>query len=486
MLFKLDLILIISEIYFLFAIVSLLIFSVILNKILFNINIINLVVFSAIVISISILLLNFNTFHNNSYIFNYMLQTNLIVNIFVYILLSSLIFYLFIFWGYIKQTIFYLSFEYIIIILLVTFGLIFVIKSNNLLILYISLELSSLGLYILASYNKYSNLSVEAGIKYFILGAIASGILLLGIILIYGFTGFLNYMDIAQLSIYILKNLNNIYTNGLFLGLSLVFIALLFKLTIAPFHIWAPDIYKGSPLISVVFFAILPKIAILALFINLFLLNLDIIYLEINLINYYFVIISWLVGSTLAIYQTNLKRLLAYSSIVHMGFLLLSLTLFSINSVIFYQLIYIILLLNIFVVLLNLKNSNLKEISTIYELINLYKLNPYIAVNLSFIFFSFAGIPPLLGFFGKFFILKLVFFNEGLFFVLFLGLFFSIISSFYYLRIIKLIFIEFNVKLINFLPINKLSAWLISFTLFINIFAITNLSFLDTFKHIYI
>jgi NADH-quinone oxidoreductase subunit N len=164
------------------------------------------------------------------------------------------------------------------------------------------------------------------------------------------------------------------------------------------------------------------------------------------------------VGSLLAIYQINLKRLLAYSSIVHMGFLILSLNLFSINGAILYQLIYILLTLNIFTLLLSLKKNKFNEISTIYDLINLYKLNPYVAINLGFIMFSFAGIPPLLGFFGKFYIFKMLFFNQGLFFILFLGLFFSIISSFYYLRIVKLIFIEFNIKYINYMPLNKLSA----------------------------
>jgi len=486
MIFKLDFILILSEIYFLFSTLNLLIFGVLLNKIFKKLNFLNILLLNALFIILFVLILNLNFFCTNTYIFNYLFTTNKIINFFVIIILISFIGYLLTYLSYIKQTFYYLSFEYIILLLLITFGLICVLKSYNLLAMYVSLELASLGLYILASYNRYSNQSIEAGLKYFILGAIASGILLFGIVLVYGFSGFLNYLDIAQLSFYIFKNNDNVYTNCLFLGLFLILISIFFKLSIAPFHIWVPDVYKGSPTISVMFFALLPKVSLLGLFINLFIINLDIIYLELNLIMYYFIILSWLIGSLLAIYQINLKRLLAYSSIVHMGFLLLSLNLFSINGAILYQLIYILLTLNIFTLLLSLKKNKFNEISTIYDLINLYKLNPYIAINLGFIMFSFAGIPPLLGFFGKFYIFKMLFFNEGLFFILFLGLFFSIISSFYYLRIVKLIFIEFNIKYINYTPLNKLSAWVISVTLFINLFIILNMSFFDNFKNIII
>ena len=350
-------------------------------------------------------------------------------------------------------------YEYILFILFAILGSFVLISSDNFLTAFIGLELQSLSLYLMAAFNTKNLKSNEAGIKYFSLGALSSGFLLFGISMIYYDTG----------SFY-MQNLNN-FTTISEIGLSLVLISLFFKVSAAPFHIWTPDVYEGSPTISTLFFASLPKFASL-----IFLFR---VYQELNIsgiqsLNYIFQIvcaISLLVGVYGAITQKVIKRLLAFSSINHIGFMLLGIMSYQFMSegtVFFYLIIYLITTFGIFAVLLNLRTVE-GEFTKISQLNGLRFTSNSKSISMLVFFFSLAGIPPFAGFFAKFFILSASI-TDGFFFLSIVAVLSSVIAAFYYLTIIKNMF--FNKSEIELLDDNNKigKAIFVSFGLIITLF----------------
>ena len=350
-------------------------------------------------------------------------------------------------------------YEYILFILFAILGSFVLISSDNFLTAFIGLELQSLSLYLMAAFNTKNLKSNEAGIKYFSLGALSSGFLLFGISMIYYDTG----------SFY-MQNLNN-FTTISEIGLSLILISLFFKVSAAPFHIWTPDVYEGSPTISTLFFASLPKFASL-----IFLFR---VYQELNIsgiqsLNYIFQIvcaISLLVGVYGAITQKVIKRLLAFSSINHIGFMLLGIMSYQFMSegtLFFYLIIYLITTFGIFAVLLNLRTVE-GEFTKISQLNGLRFTSNSKSISMLVFFFSLAGIPPFAGFFAKFFILSASI-TDGFFFLSIVAVLSSVIAAFYYLTIIKNMF--FNKSEIELLDDNNKigKVIFISFGLIITLF----------------
>ena len=374
--------------------------------------------------------------------------------------------------------------KYSIIVLISTLGSLLLVSSSNLITLYLSLELQSFGVYILTSLYRHSELAISAGLKYFLLGSLASCIILLGCGLIYTFTGLTNLESIYSM-ISVVDNSNNILL-GFSLGLILIFIGLLFKIAAAPLHNWAPDVYSDSATIITTWLTIMPKISILLILfeiqthINL-IENINLI-LELNPLNNiidsntlkfnnsYFnnlllisSFLSLLIGTILGLAQSKIKRLLAYSTISHIGFILLALAINSeqsIEALIFYIIQYTITNLNTFLIIILfgyiIKNSfrdliqsimvedekgTENDINFISELKGQFFLNPVLSITLTICLFSMAGIPPLIGFFSKQFVLYSAIKN-GYYFMSIIAIIVSIISASYYLKIIRILFTE--------------------------------------------
>ncbi len=325
--------------------------------------------------------------------------------------------------------------EYPIIILASTLGMILMISSFDLIVFYLGLELQSLCLYILASFKREDERSTEAGLKYFVLSALASGLLLYGCSLIYGFTGSTNFEVISE-------NLVESNTGAVF-GIVFITVGLAFKISAVPFHMWTPDVYEGSPTSVTSFFALIPKIAAITVFIRF-------MYVPfINLINQWQTIIiflsiaSMILGAVAAIGQSNLKRLIAYSSIGHMGYALAGLatgTNEGIQSSIVYLTIYLVMNLGVFGCVFMMKRENVFY-ENIDDLSGLSKNHPMLAFSFLIILFSLAGIPPLAGFFAKFYIFMAVI-EANMYTLAIIGLLTTVVSAFYYLRIIKIIYFD--------------------------------------------
>ena len=325
--------------------------------------------------------------------------------------------------------------EYSILILCSILGMLVMISSYDLIVFYIGLELQSLSLYVLAAFNRNQTKSSEAGLKYFVLSALSSGLLLYGCSLIYGFSGSTNFYLISE----------NIHSSeyGNVFGIVFILVGLAFKIAVVPFHMWAPDVYEGSPTSVTLFFAVVPKIAALTVFIRF-------LYVPfVNLIDQWQMIIiflslaSMIFGAVSAIGQKNLKRLIAYSSIGHMGYALAGLavgTNSGIQSSIIYISIYLIMNLGIFCCLFMMKRKD-KFFDNLEDLAGLSKNHPIISLSLLILLFSLAGIPPMAGFFAKFYIFMSVI-EQSMYFLAIVGLLSTVISAFYYLRIIKIIYFD--------------------------------------------
>ena len=327
-----------------------------------------------------------------------------------------------------------LKIEYPILILFSLLGMLVMISSNDLIVFYIGLELQSLALYVLASFNRDNILSSESGLKYFVLSALSSGLLLYGCSLIYGFSNSTNFNEISQ-------NFNFEY--GVIFGMVFVIVGLAFKISAVPFHMWAPDVYQGSPTSVTVLFAILPKIAALTVFIKFLYGPFINLFEEWQAIIIFLSIASMILGAVAAIGQKNLKRLIAYSSISHMGYALAGLTTGTnqgIQSSIIYLIIYLIMNLAFFSCLFMLKRKD-KFYENIEDLSGLSKKHPILALSFLIILFSLAGIPPLAGFFAKFYIFMAVIQKE-MYFLAIVGLLATVIAAFYYLRVIKIIYFD--------------------------------------------
>ena len=325
--------------------------------------------------------------------------------------------------------------EYPVLILSSVLGMMVMISSNDLMVFYMGLELQSLALYVLATFNRDQLKSSEAGLKYFVLSALSSGLLLYGCSLVYGFSGSTNF-DIISYQL-------NSNEYALTFGIVFILVGLAFKISAVPFHMWAPDVYEGSPTSVTLFFTMVPKIAALTVFIRF-------LYVPfLNLIDQWQIIIiflsiaSMLFGAIAAIGQKNIKRLIAYSSISHIGYTLAGLTTGSndgIQSSIIYISIYVIMNLALFSCLLMLKRNN-KYYENIEDLSGLSKNHPLLSLSFLIILFSLAGIPPLAGFFAKFYVFMAVL-EQSMYFLAIVGLLSTVIAAFYYLRIIKIIYFD--------------------------------------------
>ena len=333
------------------------------------------------------------------------------------------------------------KFEYPIIILIAILGMFFMVSSNDLILFYLGLELQSLALYILASIDRDNLKSSEAGIKYFVLSALSSGLLLYGCSLLYGFTGSTNFDSISS-------QLVNENTGAIF-AMVFILVGLAFKISAVPFHMWTPDVYEGAPTSITSFFAVVPKVAGLAVLIKFMFIPFINILSEWQSIIIFISIASMILGAVAAIVQKNIKRLLAYSSIGHIGYALAGVATGNTSgyeSSVIYISIYVVMNIGAFSCLYLLKkDGHYKE--NISDLSGISKKHPLLAVSFLIILFSLAGIPPLGGFFAKFYVFSAVL-EQKMYALAIIGLLTTVISAFYYLRIIKTIY--FDDSLISF------------------------------------
>ena len=333
------------------------------------------------------------------------------------------------------------KFEYPIIILLSILGMFFMVSSNDIILFYLGLELQSLSLYILASIDRDNLKSSESGIKYFVLSALSSGLLLYGCSLLYGFTGTTNFDLIAgELG---KENIGAVF------AMVFILVGLAFKVSAVPFHMWTPDVYEGAPTSITSYFAVVPKVAGLAVLIKFMLIPFSKILMEWQTIIIFISIASMILGAVAAIGQKNIKRLLAYSSIGHIGYALAGVATGVISgyeSAIVYISIYVVMNLGAFSCLYLLKkDGEYKE--NISDLSGISKKHPILAISFLVILFSLAGIPPLGGFFAKFYVFTAVV-EQKLYALAIIGLLTTVISAFYYLKIIKTIY--FDPSIISF------------------------------------
>ena len=325
--------------------------------------------------------------------------------------------------------------EYPILILASVLGMLLMISSYDLIVFYLGLELQSLCLYILASFKRDDERSSEAGLKYFVLSALATGLLLYGCSLIYGFTGSTNFE-------YISSNLNNANTGAIF-GIVFIIVGLAFKVSAVPFHMWTPDVYEGSPTSVTTFFALIPKIAALSIFIRFMYVPFMNMIDQWQSIIIFLSIASMVLGSVAAIGQSNIKRLMAYSSIGHIGYALAGIatgTNAGVQSSIIYLVIYIFMNLAAFGCIFMMKRGNI-FLENISDLSGLSKNHPLLALSFLITLFSLAGIPPLAGFFAKFYVFMAVI-ESKMYALAIIGLLTTVVSAFYYLRIIKIIYFD--------------------------------------------
>jgi NADH-quinone oxidoreductase subunit N len=328
-------------------------------------------------------------------------------------------------------------FEYPVLIVIATLGMMMMISANDLIALYLGLELQSLALYVVAAINRDSVRSTEAGLKYFVLGALSSGMLLYGASLIYGFTGQTTFAGIAAALEASGSSL------GLIFGLVFLIAGLAFKISAVPFHMWTPDVYEGAPTPVTAFFAAAPKVAAMAMFIRVVIGPFEPVTPDWQQILSFVSIASMLLGAFAAIGQHNIKRLMAYSSIGHMGFALVGLAAGNeagVQGVIIYILIYMAMTLGAFACILSMRRRDgmVEEIS---DLAGLSKTNPIMAFMLAMILFSLAGIPPLAGFFAKFYVF-LAAIQAGLYVLAVIGVLASVVGAYYYLSIIRVMYFD--------------------------------------------
>jgi NADH:ubiquinone oxidoreductase subunit 2 (subunit N) len=406
------------------------------------------------------------------------------------------------------------AFESIVLILMSTCSMLFMISAFDLIAMYLAIELQSLCFYVLAASKRNSEFSTEAGLKYFILGAFSSGILLFGCSLIYGFTGVTNLEELAkifttpdlktlqieQLSgtvsgipvapleqqaelirAQVTNSLQGVDSNqlpssvplftstpmapssGIFMGILFLAVGFLFKITAVPFHMWAPDVYEGSPTIVTAFFSVAPKIAILANMLRVFMYSFyDPTWQQLFV---FCSVASMVLGAFAALSQNKIKRLLAFSSIGHIGYLLIGFscgTIEGIQSLLIGLFIYVFMTINIFTVILALRQNRFKYIS---DLGLLAKTNPILAITISITMFSFAGIPPLAGFCSKFYLFFAAL-GCGAFLLALVGIITSVISCFYYIRLVKIMYFDTPKTWILYKPMDREKSILLGITIF--------------------
>lgn len=335
------------------------------------------------------------------------------------------------------------KFEFPVLVLLAALGMMLMISAGNMLTLYMGLELHSLALYVLAACNRDNVKSSEAGLKYFVLGALSSGMLLYGISLIYGFTGQIGFKEIAQV-------LNGQAPQiGVIFGIVFVLAGLAFKISVVPFHMWTPDVYEGAPTPITAFFASAPKVAAMALIIRV------IVSAFLPLSGEHGVMPAWqqilvfmsiasmVLGAFAAIGQSNIKRLMAYSSISHMGYALVGLTagsVIGVQGVMLYMTVYVAMIIGSFAFILGMRTRD-GNVESIYDLAGLARTNPFMAIVMTIMLFSLASVPPMAGFFAKWSAFSAAV-HAGLIPLVVIGMIASVISAFYYLRVIKIMWFD--------------------------------------------
>jgi len=334
-------------------------------------------------------------------------------------------------------------------------GMMFMISAGNMLTLYMGLELHSLALYVLAAFNRDNVKSSEAGLKYFVLGALSSGMLLYGITLIYGFTGQIGFHELATV-------LNGqVPQLGVIFGIVFVLAGLAFKISVVPFHMWTPDVYEGAPTPITAFFASAPKVAAMALIIRVIVeafMPLSGVHGALSAwqqILVFMSIASMILGAFAAIGQANIKRLMAYSSISHMGYALVGLsagTAFGVEGVILYMTVYVAMILGSFAFILGMRTRD-GNVESIYDLAGLAKNNPFMASVMTVMLFSLASVPPMAGFFAKWYTFSAAVY-AGLIPLVVIGMIASVISAFYYLRVIKIMWFD-DAQQASFLPLTS-------------------------------
>ena len=361
------------------------------------------------------------------------------------------------------------NYEYYVLFLLYLIGLLVLIKSVSLISVYLGIEIVGLTSYVLASYKRYSEYSIEAGLKYFVLGVFGSAFLLLSTSLLYLVYGTIDINELSLCVKYLFtqKNGSLAFYGTSSIAISFLLGAFLFKLGIAPFHVWVPDVYEGSPTIVTLIFSTLPKIVFFAFLLKLFLFFLPTENLIFSGAIHIMCLLSILMGTFLALFQTRIKRFFAYSSIVHAGYLLLVVhnqTTSGLTVFFFYLIFYIVTLVGVFSLILSFRVSSLGvRIKYLSELRGLWKVRPVLAVGLTVFLCSFAGIPPLVGFLGKLYVL-LVLLQEGSFLFAVVLILSSVFGVVYYLHVIKTLYFSSPSREIENLTISPVSAYVFSLT----------------------
>ncbi len=330
-------------------------------------------------------------------------------------------------------------FEFPILILLATLGMMMMVSANDLISLYVGTEMQSLSLYVLAAFRRDSLRSTEAGLKYFVLGALSSGLLLYGCSLIYGFTGSTSFEALAGL----FAAEGPPVSIGVIIGLVFLIAGLAFKVSAVPFHMWTPDVYEGAPTPITAFFAVAPKIAAMALFLRAIVVPFSELAPEWQQIIIFISIASMLLGAFAAIGQSNIKRLMAYSSIGHVGYALIGLaagTEEGFRGVLIYMTIYLVMNVGAFACILCMRHKD-GMVEGIDDLAGLSRTHPLMALAMGIFMFSLAGVPPLAGFFGKFYVF-LAAIDAGLYVLAVIGVLSTVVGAYYYLRIVKIMYFD--------------------------------------------
>jgi len=329
--------------------------------------------------------------------------------------------------------------EYLVLLLLAVLGSMLMVAANDLLSLYMALEMSSLALYVLASFNRDNAKSSEAGLKYFMLGALASGMMLFGMSLVYGFTGSTGFEFLSAL----FAKTGLEVSKGVVVGLVLIIVGFCFKLSAVPFHMWTPDVYEGAPTPVTAFFATVPKVAAFALFTRLLLHPFGHLLPDWQQIIIFVSVITMLVGALAAIAQSSIKRLLAYSSIGHVGFMLMGLAAGNAagaQAILIYLALYIFMSAGAFGCVLMMRRGG-QYVETIKDLAGASRTHPVMAATLSLFMFSMAGIPPMAGFFGKMYVV-LAAVSAGLSWLAVIGVATSVIGGYYYIKVVKIMYFD--------------------------------------------
>jgi NADH-quinone oxidoreductase subunit N len=333
--------------------------------------------------------------------------------------------------------------EYPVLILFSSVGMGMMVSAGDLLTLYVGLELQSLSAYVLASFQRRDDRSAEAGLKYFVLGALASGILLYGVSLLYGFTGSTLFGEIAQ-GIGASKASPDGLSPGILFGIVFVLAGIAFKVSAVPFHMWTPDVYEGAPTPVTAFFASAPKVAAMALLTRVAIEAMGPATFEWRQIVIFMALASTILGGVAAIGQPNIKRLLAYSSINNVGFALIGLaaaTREGVSSVLFYMTVYTVMTLGTFLIVLRMRDQEGRPVESIASLSGLSTTRPWLAAGMALFMFSLAGVPPLFGFWPKFLVFDAAV-RADLTWLAAVGIATSVISAFYYLKIVKTMYFD--------------------------------------------